>query len=46
MVHPFVLGAGTRLFPPLTSRTLWQLADVRTVGDSLAMLTYRRQADV
>jgi dihydrofolate reductase len=39
MVHPFVLGAGARLFGE-TSQKCFRLLDTRPVGTSLASLTY------
>ncbi|GAA4710838.1 dihydrofolate reductase family protein [Pseudonocardia yuanmonensis] len=40
VVHPVVLGAGRRLFGDTTTHL--RLVGVRTVGDDLALLTYRR----
>jgi dihydrofolate reductase len=40
MVYPFVLGAGQRLFGETSSTTPLRLAGTRTVGDSLALMTY------
>ncbi len=40
MVYPFVLGAGERLFGETTDKKPMRLVDTRTVGDSLACLTY------
>jgi dihydrofolate reductase len=42
MVHPFVLGAGVRLFDSIGDRKPVRLVDVRTVGTGLALLTYQR----
>jgi hypothetical protein len=41
MIHPFVLGAGERLFRETSDRKPLRLVDIRTVGDSLALLTYQ-----
>jgi dihydrofolate reductase len=41
MTHPFVLGAGERLFRETSDRKPLRLVDIRTVGDSLALLTYQ-----
>ncbi|GIF46055.1 dihydrofolate reductase [Asanoa ferruginea] len=41
MVYPTVLGAGDRLFGETSSAKPMRLVDARTVGDSLAFLTYR-----
>jgi dihydrofolate reductase len=40
MVYPIVLGAGRRLFSELSDRKPMRLVDSRTVGESLAFLTY------
>jgi dihydrofolate reductase len=42
MIYPVVLGAGGRLFGATGDRKPMRLADVRTVGDGLALLTYQR----
>jgi dihydrofolate reductase len=42
MVYPVVLGAGERLFGETSDKTPLRLLDTRTVGDSLAYLTYER----
>ena len=42
MVFPVVLGAGERLFGETSDKTPLRLLDSRTVGDSLACLTYER----
>jgi dihydrofolate reductase len=42
MVFPVVLGAGERLFGETSDKTPLRLLDTRTVGDSLAYLTYER----
>ncbi|OBK50644.1 dihydrofolate reductase family protein [Mycobacterium sp. 1081908.1] len=44
MVYPFVLGAGERLFAESQRERRVRLVDTRTVGDGLAMLTYRMPA--
>jgi dihydrofolate reductase len=41
MVYPVVLGAGERLFGPTGGRKHMRLTSTRTVGDDLALLTYR-----
>lgn len=41
MTHPFVLGTGERLFRETSARKPLRLADVRTIGDNLALLTYQ-----
>jgi dihydrofolate reductase len=40
MVYPFVLGAGERLFGETSDKTPLRLVANRTVGDTLAYLTY------
>jgi dihydrofolate reductase len=40
MVYPFVLGSGKRLFAETSDKKTLRLVDTRTVGDSLAFLTY------
>jgi dihydrofolate reductase len=40
MVYPVVLGGGRRLFGEATDTTSMRLLSTRTVGDSLAFLTY------
>ncbi len=40
MVYPVVLGAGERLFAETSDKKPLRLAGTRTVGDSLALLTY------
>ncbi len=40
MVYPYVLGSGERLFPETADRTALRLTDARTVGGSLALITY------
>jgi dihydrofolate reductase len=46
MTHPFVLGAGDRLFGETSDQKPLRLADTRTVGDSLVSLTYQPIRDV
>lgn len=45
MTYPFVLGAGVRLFGETSERKAMRLIDIRTVGDSLALLTYQLVRD-
>ena len=40
MIYPVVLGAGERLFGQTSGRKRLRLVRARTVGDSLAFLTY------
>jgi dihydrofolate reductase len=42
MVFPIVLGSGKRLFGETSDKKPFQLADMRTVGDGVSILTYRR----
>ena len=42
MVFPVVLGSGKRLFGDSSDKKPLQLADSKTVGDGIAILTYRR----
>ena len=42
MVFPVVLGAGKRLFGETSDKKRLQLVDSKTVGDGVAVLTYRR----
>jgi dihydrofolate reductase len=42
VVFPVVLGAGQRLFGETSGMKPLRLADVRTIGDGLAFVTYRR----
>jgi dihydrofolate reductase len=44
-IYPFVLGAGERLFADTGHQQRLRLVDTRTVGDSLALLTYRSARD-
>ena len=41
MTYPFVVGAGERLFSDTSSAKPMHLVDTRTIGDGLALLTYR-----
>jgi len=41
MIYPTALGGGDRLFGETTGAKSMHLVDARTVGDSLAFLTYR-----
>jgi dihydrofolate reductase len=41
MTHPFVLGAGARLFRETSDTKPMGLVDVRTIGNSLVHLTYQ-----
>jgi dihydrofolate reductase len=45
MIYPFVLGAGRRLFGDITDTKTMRLVETRTVGDGLALLTYRPVRD-
>jgi len=45
MVYPVVLGAGERLFGEINDKKPVRLVDTRTVGDSLAYLTYELVRD-
>jgi dihydrofolate reductase len=40
-VYPFVLGAGERLFAEIADKLALRLLETRTIGDSLACLTYQ-----
>ena len=40
LVYPILLGAGDRLFGETSDKQTMRLLDARTVGDSLAYLTY------
>jgi dihydrofolate reductase len=46
IVYPVVLGAGERLFGETSDKKPMRLVDARTVGDSLALLTYQPAQDV
>jgi dihydrofolate reductase len=41
MTHPFVVGAGERLFGRTSDKKPMRLVDTRTVGDGIVLLTYR-----
>lgn len=45
MIYPFVLGAGARLFGETSDKKPMRLIDTRTVGESLAFLTYQPVRD-
>ena len=45
MVFPVVLGSGERVFGRISDRIPLRLVDARTVGDGLALLTYRPVRD-
>jgi dihydrofolate reductase len=45
MVFPVVLGTGKRLFGDTTDKKRLQLTDSKTVGDGVAILTYRPGAE-
>ncbi len=45
MIYPVVLGAGERLFDETSGRKPMRLVGTRTVGDSLAFLTYKLVPD-
>jgi dihydrofolate reductase len=42
MVFPIILGTGKRLFGDMSDKKQFKLADTKTVGDGIAILTYRR----
>ena len=42
MVFPIILGTGKRLFGETSDKKPFQLADTKTVGDGVSILTYRR----
>jgi dihydrofolate reductase len=44
VVFPVVLGEGKRLFGPTSDQRRFELADSRSAGDGVALLTYRRAA--
>jgi dihydrofolate reductase len=46
MIYPVVLGAGERLFRKTGDKKPMRLVDARTVGDSIAFLTYEPVVDV
>jgi dihydrofolate reductase len=41
VVFPVVLGAGERLFGETSNKKPMRLVDTKTIGDSLALLTYQ-----
>jgi dihydrofolate reductase len=41
LVHPYVLGAGNRLFEETKEKQTLRLVSTRTVGDGLALLSYQ-----
>ena len=41
MTHPFVVGAGDRLFGETGEKKPLRLVDIRAVGDGLVLLTYQ-----
>jgi dihydrofolate reductase len=41
MTHPFVLGTGERLFRETSDHKPVRLVSIRTIGNSLALLTYQ-----
>jgi dihydrofolate reductase len=45
MVFPVVLGGGKRLFGDTSDKKPLRLADSKTVGDGVAILTYQRPTD-
>jgi dihydrofolate reductase len=45
MIYPVVLGAGERLFGETSDRKPMRLVHAQTVGDSLALLTYKLVRD-
>jgi len=45
MIYPFVLGEGERLFKETRDKKPMRLVEARTVGDSLAFLTYEPLRD-
>jgi len=46
MIYPVALGTGERLFGETSDKKAMRLVDMRTVGDSLALLTYGFVRDV
>ena len=46
MIFPLVMGAGMRLFDQTCNPKPLRLVDIRTVGDTLSYLTYRRIPDM
>ena len=45
MVFPVVLGTGNKFFGSTRDKKPLQLADVRTVGDGVAIMTYRKSEE-
>ena len=45
MIYPFVLGVGERLFGEISGKKRMELIGIRTVGNSLAFLTYQPVRD-
>jgi dihydrofolate reductase len=45
MVYPVVLGGGKRLFGETSDKRRLRLADSKTVGDGITILTYERARD-
>ena len=45
MVFPVLLGSGKRLFGEMSDKKRLQLLDVRTVGEGVAILIYRRSRE-
>jgi dihydrofolate reductase len=45
MIYPVVLGAGERLFTKISDKKRVRLIHAQTVGDSLALLTYKLVRD-
>jgi len=45
MIFPVLLGTGRRLFGELSDKKAMRLADSKTVGDGIAILTYERASD-
>lgn len=46
IVHPFVLGAGNRIFDERTEKTALRLVESRVLGGSLAFMTYEVVRDL
>jgi dihydrofolate reductase len=44
MVFPVVLGTGKRLFGESSDKHRLRLADSKTVGDGITILTYQRDS--
>jgi dihydrofolate reductase len=45
MIFPVLLGTGRRLFGELSDKKAMRLADSKSVGDGIAILTYERASD-